>query len=94
MRIQCPHCGARDAHEFTWGGEAQVSRPLDPKACSDAQWGAYLFVRQNPMGSSYERWCHTYGCGQWFNIRRDTVTHRSEPMSESDPARMRLKRPA
>jgi sarcosine oxidase delta subunit len=24
----------------------------------------------------HERWCHSYGCGQWFNIVRDTVTHR------------------
>ncbi|MFM8346089.1 MAG: sarcosine oxidase subunit delta [Betaproteobacteria bacterium] len=22
-----------------------------------------------------ERWRHTYGCAQWFNVQRDTVTH-------------------
>jgi heterotetrameric sarcosine oxidase delta subunit len=23
----------------------------------------------------YERWVHSYGCRQWFNVARDTVTH-------------------
>jgi sarcosine oxidase delta subunit len=22
------------------------------------------------------RWCHSFGCGQWFNVLRHTVTHR------------------
>lgn len=29
----------------------------------------------NPMGEHAERWCHSFGCGQWFNVLRDTVTH-------------------
>jgi heterotetrameric sarcosine oxidase delta subunit len=27
------------------------------------------------MGGHAERWCHSFGCGQWFNVLRDTVTH-------------------
>ena len=25
---------------------------------------------------SLERWRHTFGCRQWFNVARDTVSHR------------------
>ena len=42
---------------------------------SDAAWGEYLFFRDNPKGVHLERWRHTYGCGQWFNLARNTVTH-------------------
>ena len=24
-----------------------------------------------PAGVGAERWCHSFGCGQWFNLRRD-----------------------
>jgi sarcosine oxidase subunit delta len=33
-------------------------------------------MRINPKGVSLERWRHTYGCRQWFNVARDTVSHR------------------
>jgi len=73
LRIPCPYCGTRDESEFRFGGESHVERPgLD---VSDADWADYLFNRNNPKGLHYERWCHTYGCGQWFNVARDTVTH-------------------
>ena len=75
MRLPCPQCGLRDELEFTWGGQAHLVRP-DPAQASDAQWAAYLVMRQNPAGPQHERWCHTYGCGQWFHVERDTVTHR------------------
>jgi sarcosine oxidase subunit delta len=86
MRITCPHCGLRDVLEFTWGGQADVVRPEDPKACSDAQWAAYLFIRRNPKGVHHERWCHTYGCGQWLHVWRDTVTHIVERVAAVDAA--------
>ena len=73
-RIDCPWCGLRTEDEFTWGGEAHIARP-DPAQCSDAQWRDYLFTRANPRGVHHERWCHTYGCGQWFVMARDTSTH-------------------
>ena len=75
MRFDCPLCGPRDEIEFTCGGQAHLHRP-DPAGASDAQWAAYLFLRRNPAGLHEERWCHTYGCGQWFHVSRDTVTHR------------------
>lgn len=76
MRLPCPHCGPRDVTEFTWGGDADVMRPPAPDSTSDEGWAAYLFLRRNPRGVLHERWCHTYGCGQWFTVRRDTATHR------------------
>ena len=73
LRIPCPHCGVRDEPEFSFGGPSHVARPdLD---CSDPEWTDYLFNRDNPKGLHFERWCHTFGCRQWFNIVRDTVTH-------------------
>ncbi len=75
-RIDCPWCGPRDENEFTWGGEAHIVRP--DRSCSDAQWRDYLFTRRNPRGVHQERWCHTYGCAQWFHVARDTLTHRIE----------------
>lgn len=73
LRIDCPYCGTRDEAEFVFGGESHVERP-GPEA-SDAEWAEYLFNRDNPKGVHFERWCHASGCGQWFNVVRDTVTH-------------------
>ena len=73
LRIPCPYCGTRDESEFHFGGESHVERP--GVEVSDAEWADYLFNRENPKGLHYERWCHTYGCSQWFNVVRDTVTH-------------------
>jgi heterotetrameric sarcosine oxidase delta subunit len=73
LRIPCPWCGVRDEPEFAYGGESHIARP-DPSV-DDVEWARYLFQRQNPKGIHYERWCHTFGCGQWFNVARDTVTH-------------------
>ena len=74
LQIDCPWCGRRDEDEFTCGGQSHIERPA--RACSDEQWGDYLFARINPKGVSLERWRHTYGCRQWFNMARDTVSHR------------------
>ncbi len=75
LLIPCPWCGERDESEFTCGGEAHISRPSDPDALDDDAWADYLFMRTNPKGSHRERWCHSHGCGRWFNVERDTVTH-------------------
>jgi len=73
IRISCPYCGTRDEVEFHCGGDAHIVRP-GPEV-SDAEWADYLFNRENPRGVHYERWCHVFGCGQWFNVARDTFTH-------------------
>ena len=73
MQLNCPFCGPRDENEFTCGGASHIARP--PLGASDADWGAYLFLRDNPKGVLLERWRHSFGCGQWFNVARHTVTH-------------------
>ena len=75
LLIPCPWCGERDESEFTCGGEAHIARPPDPDALNDGEWADYLFMRTNRKGSHRERWCHSHGCGHWFNVERDTVTH-------------------
>ena len=76
LLIPCPWCGKRDETEFHYGGQAHVPYPEDPDALSDADWGAYLFVRDNPKGPYAERWSHSAGCRRWFNVVRDTANHR------------------
>lgn len=75
LRIPCPYCGTRDQDEFKFGGESHIARPSQPEQASDAEWAHYLFYRKNPKGLHYERWLHSFGCRQWFNLARDTVTH-------------------
>jgi sarcosine oxidase, subunit delta len=73
MQLRCPWCGMRDENEFLCGGTTHISRP--DLAASDTAWAEYLFFRENPRGVHLERWRHAYGCGAWFNLARDTVTH-------------------
>ncbi len=73
MRIRCPYCGVRDEPEFAFGGPSHITRP--EMSVDDATWTDYLFGRDNPVGAHYERWSHAFGCGRWFNVVRDTLTH-------------------
>jgi sarcosine oxidase subunit delta len=74
MRLPCPWCGECDEIEFVYGGPAALVRPaLDS---NEETWGRYLYFRANVKGQSVERWRHAYGCGQWFNLLRDSLTHR------------------
>ena len=94
LLIDCPWCGARDEDEFRFGGEAHVRRPRPAAEVSDARWADYLHGRDNPRGFALERWCHAAGCGQWFNLARDTVSHQIHAvyrMGETLPAEV-LKR--
>jgi heterotetrameric sarcosine oxidase delta subunit len=75
MSIECPWCGARNQEEFLCGGEAHIIRPERPEKVTDQEWANYQFVRRNPRGLHFERWMHLYGCGQWFNVARDTLSH-------------------
>ena len=76
LLIPCPWCGPRDEAEFHYGGEAHIARPAHPDALDDAAWADYLFMRSNPKGPFAERWVHSAGCRRWFNVVRDTATHR------------------
>ena len=84
LLIACPWCGPRDEDEFLNGAEAEVARP--GAGGDDDAWADYLFFHDNPKGWLLERWRHAYGCGQWFNLVRDTVTHAIESVyGISDP---------
>jgi sarcosine oxidase subunit delta len=74
LLIPCPICGERPEAEFTYAGEAHVSRPADPSAMDDHGWGEFLYARTNPKGDHAERWRHTHGCGRFFNPVRNTYT--------------------
>ena len=86
LRISCPFCGPRDEVEFHCGGEAHLVRPN--VEVNDKVWADYLFNRKNTKGIHLERWCHVFGCGQWFNVARNTVNHEilaQYEMSQSPP---------
>jgi len=80
MKITCPYCGGRNEDEFHWGGPSEVFRPIskdDPaQDISDEEWADYLHMVDNVKGDSAEIWCHSGGCGQWFNVIRSSVTHK------------------
>jgi heterotetrameric sarcosine oxidase delta subunit len=88
LLIPCPWCGPRDEVEFTYGGQAGIAYPEDPASLSDAEWADFLFMRDNPRGEFDERWYHVHGCRRWFDVVRDTATHRiarSSRMGEARP---------
>jgi sarcosine oxidase subunit delta len=74
LLIPCPYCGPRPELEFTYAGQAGISRPTTPSALTDEEWGAFLYLRENPRGPHDERWRHLHGCGRFFNARRHTVS--------------------
>ncbi len=71
--ITCPHCGQRPREEFTIRGDASLIRPA-PDA-PQADWYAYVYLRDNPRGLFAEHWHHSGGCRRWLVVTRDTVTH-------------------
>ena len=74
MLIDCPWCGPREEPEFRHGGQAHVAAPRPD--VDDATLARQLFYRANPSGPYAERWFHSHGCRRWFNLIRDTNTHR------------------
>lgn len=81
LLIDCPNCGPRPEAEFRCGGESHIQRPGPHTPgfegeVSDETWADYLFYRANPKGEHLERWVHAAGCRRWFNVARDTVSHR------------------
>ena len=90
LLISCPNCGSRDETEFHYGGQAHVPYPENPAALDDRQWAEFLFYRDNTKGAFAERWLHSTGCRQWFNMLRDTVTYEIQavyPMGGGRPDR-------
>ena len=75
LLIPCPHCGPRAEIEFRYGGEAHRLRATE---VDDDAWNAYLHGRDNTRGWHAERWRHIHGCGEFFNLVRDTASDRIE----------------
>jgi sarcosine oxidase subunit delta len=75
MRITCTYCGSRDVSEFSYLGDAGLTRP-DPEAPDAAEaFHAYVYLRDNPAGPQRELWYHASGCRSWLEVTRDTTTH-------------------
>ena len=64
----------RDHSEFTYGGDATLTRP-DPETATLDDWNDYVYLRDNPRGRHTELWHHSQGCRQWLTMVRDTLTH-------------------
>ena len=75
LEITCPFCGPRNEIEFTHGGPAKTRRTDDSSRLADKEWIEYLTVANNPLGPVREYWWHVRGCGSWFTITRDTLSH-------------------
>lgn len=84
MLIKCPHCGARNVTEFTYGGDANLARPSSDAV--DEQWTNYVYMRDNPRGLHDEVWQHSAGCRRWIAVRRDTLTH--DVIATADPGKL------
>lgn len=74
MIIKCPNCGSREINEYTYIGDATLTRP-DHDDTDMENWINYVFMRNNPRGIHVEHWQHTSGCRAFLKITRDTVTH-------------------
>lgn len=78
MRIPCPYCGDRDAHEFAYLGDATLTRPDPAAEGAEQAFADYVYLRDNPAGPHQEFWYHAAGCRQWVKVARDTRTHAVE----------------
>ena len=75
LNIKCPYCGDRSQKEFAYGGDGTVVRPKLNQEISDEKWDEFVYLRKSPRGKHIELWHHIAGCRQWFQVKRDTVTH-------------------
>ena len=69
--MNCPLNGPRNISEFVYGGEV-VDMP-DPNTCSQAEWAAFVFLKDNQAILLREWWCHA-ATAFWFIAERDTAT--------------------
>jgi len=74
LLIVCPFCGKRPEIEFSYGGQAHLTRAARPADLDDQTWTDFLYMRANTKGVYAERWRHSHGCGRFFNAVRDTTT--------------------
>ncbi len=83
LRIKCPWCGLRNEDEFSYGGDATVTRPADDASPDD--WYDYVYTRDNPAGRHTEYWHHAGGCRAWLKVERDTVSHEIFSVVQASP---------
>ena len=74
LEINCPFCGKRAQKEFSYVGDASVTRPA-PEGSTDGDWFEFVYLRDNPRGPHDELWHHSSGCRRIIKVRRDVVTH-------------------
>jgi heterotetrameric sarcosine oxidase delta subunit len=75
MRISCPFCGERGLDEFSYLGDANVTRPDPASPDANDAFYAYAYERRNVAGLMQELWYHASGCHAWLVVSRDTRTH-------------------
>jgi heterotetrameric sarcosine oxidase delta subunit len=80
--LDCPTCGPRSYHEFSFGGEL---RPHDPD-CTDEEDYRNVWLRTNASGPQSERWFHYAGCRRWLTIERDTRDNTTKPLQDNTHA--------
>ena len=80
LLVPCPHCGPRNQSDLRLVG-ASTARP-DPNATDPAEWGAYLYLRENPADWLAETWYCRSGCRRYFTLERHQATNefRTPPM--------------
>ena len=74
LEINCPFCGKRAQKEFSYVGDASITRPT-PEESTDGDWFEFVYLRSNPRGLHDELWHHSAGCRRLIKVRRDVVTH-------------------
>lgn len=73
LLVPCPNCGPRNQSDLRLLG-ASVSRP-DPNTATRAEWGDYLYLRDNPADWITESWYCRSGCRRYFSLERHQATN-------------------
>lgn len=79
LLIPCPWCGERSESEFRCAGPVRPARQ-QMLNLDDAAWIEFLCHVDTKRGQITEYWQHEKGCGEWFKLRRNTVTHEVTPV--------------
>lgn len=61
--------------EYSYLGDATVTRPRDGAAAPGEAWSDYVYMRDNPSGLHRELWYHAAGCHAWLVVTRDLRSH-------------------
>ncbi len=73
MRLNCPNCGDRSIAEFSYSGDATLTRP--GSNAEPGSWVDYVYMRDNKAGLHSELWYHAAACRQILRVERDTRSH-------------------